>query len=199
MKQLLIVGEKILAAGHFFDDESELRVYTDPELTVCDGIYPHHVMEGYGIAEVELPDGFTCADYLWQGELVKKPANPDELAAQRKEKWEAIKVERDRRKGGGVLVAGKWFHSDDASRIQQLGLVIMGANIPSNLQWKTLDGSFVSMTQTLANQIFVSSAGSDQAIFAKAKWHKAVMEASTNPAAYDFSQGWPQTYEETLV
>lgn len=73
MKQLLIVGETILAVGYFFDDESELRVYTDPELTNCDGIYPHHVMEGYGIAEVELPDGFTCAGYLWQGGLVKKP------------------------------------------------------------------------------------------------------------------------------
>ncbi|HEY0845810.1 MAG TPA: DUF4376 domain-containing protein [Noviherbaspirillum sp.] len=110
--------------------------------------------------------------------------------------WDAIKSERDRRKAGGVLVTGKWFHSDDPSRIQQIGLVMMGANIPPGLQWKTMDGTFVTMTQALANQIFQAVAAQDQAIFAKAEQHKAAMEASANPAAYDFSSGWPPVYGE---
>lgn len=115
-------------------------------------------------------------------------------------KWGAIKAERDRRKSGGVKVkvgtTNKWFHSDDASRIQQMGLVMMGANIPADLQWKTMDGTFVGMTQTVAGNVFAAAAASDQAIFAVAEMHKAAMEASADPSTYDFSTGWPKIYGE---
>ena len=110
--------------------------------------------------------------------------------------WDAIKAERDRRKSGGVKVGAKWFHSDDGSRIQQIGLVMMGASIPANLQWKTMDGTFITMTQTLASQVFQAVAASDQAIFAAAETHRAAMEASADPASYDFSTGWPKVYGE---
>jgi hypothetical protein len=113
-------------------------------------------------------------------------------------KWESIKALRDSRKAGGVLVGDKWFHSDDGSRIQQIGLVMMAANIPVGLQWKTMDGTFVTMTQTLAGQIFSASAAHDQATFAKAEEHRTAMEASSDPAAYDFSTGWPAVYGDTL-
>lgn len=110
--------------------------------------------------------------------------------------WEAIKADRDRRKAGGVKVGAKWFHSDDGSRIQQIGLVMMGANLPAGLQWKTMDGSFITVTQALASQIFQAVAASDQAIFAAAEMHRAAMEASTDPASYDYSAGWPKIYGE---
>lgn len=110
--------------------------------------------------------------------------------------WERIKAERDRRNRGGYKVGTKWFHSDTNSRIQQLGLVMMGTNIPASLQWKTMDGSFVAMTPTLAQQVFAAAAASDQAIFAAAEAHKAAMEASADPASYDFSTGWPLTFGE---
>lgn len=110
-------------------------------------------------------------------------------------KWSAIKAERDRRsEQGGYKVGTKWFHSDQKSRSQQLGLVLLGASIPAGLQWKTMDGSFVTMTQTLAQQILAAGAASDQAIFAAAETHKAAMEASADPSAYDFSGGWPATF-----
>lgn len=109
--------------------------------------------------------------------------------------WESIKVERDRRtQAGGYKVGGKWFHSDQFSRGQQLGLVLLGANIPAGLQWKTMDGSFVAMTQTLAQQILAAAAASDQAIFTVAEAHKVAMEISVNPSVYDFSTGWPATF-----
>lgn len=111
-------------------------------------------------------------------------------------KWDAIKGERDRRKSGGVKVGAKWFHSDDGSRIQQMGLVMMGASIPANLQWKTMDGSFITMTQALALQVFQAVAASDQAIFTVAEQHKATMEASADPGSYDYSGGWPKIYGE---
>ncbi len=120
-----------------------------------------------------------------------------DLQTKRNSKWEAIKTERDKRtQQGGYKVGAKWYHSDTFSRSQQLGLVIMGANIPSGMQWKTLDGSFVVMTPTLAAQIFNAAAAQDQAIFSKAEEHRVAMEASADPAAYDFSGGWPAAYVE---
>ena len=114
--------------------------------------------------------------------------------------WEAIEGERDRRKAGGVKVkvggVNKWFHSDDASRIQQMGLVMMGASIPADLQWKTMDGSFVAMTQALATSVFGAAAASDQVIFGAAEGHRVAMEASADPASYDYSTGWPAVFGE---
>lgn len=110
--------------------------------------------------------------------------------------WDAIKAERDRRKAGGVKVGAKWFHSDDGSRIQHMGLVMKGASIPANLQWKTMDGSFITMTQALASQVFQAVAANDQTIFAAAETHRVAMEASADPASYDYSGGWPKIYGE---
>lgn len=109
--------------------------------------------------------------------------------------WEAIKQERDRRaQSGGYQVAGKWFHSDTFSRTQQMGLVMMGAGIPGGLQWKTMDGSFVTMTQTLAGQVFAAAAASDAALFARAEQIKSAMEAA--PVNFDLaSQAWPAVFE----
>lgn len=120
-------------------------------------------------------------------------------AAAKESKWDAIKAERDRRKAGGakVLVGGvdKWFHTDADSRIQQIGLVMMGVNVPQ-VPWKTMDGSFVTMTQAIAGDIFLAVAALDQSVFAKAEQHKAAMEASPDPAAYNHATDWPLTYGE---
>jgi len=115
-------------------------------------------------------------------------------------RWQLIKAERDRRKNGGVLVSGNWFHTDPDSRIQIMGLVILGANIPVGTNWKTMaknpDGSaiFVAMTRDLANSIFQAIADLDKVAFAKAEEHRAAMEASGTPATYDFSGGWPAIF-----
>lgn len=132
---------------------------------------------------------------LVPGELPPPPVpTAEEVKAQ---KWAQIKAERDRRKSGGVLAGGHWFHSDDASRIQQLGLVMMGANMPTGIQWKTLTAGsavFVEMTPTLAQQIFNATATYDQAVFSAAETHRLAMEASADPASYNFSTGWPATF-----
>ena len=108
--------------------------------------------------------------------------------------WERINAKRDALKSGGVMVAGKWFHSDPDSRIQQLGLVLMGTSVPA-VQWKTLDGSFTPMSQALAGGIFQAVAGLDMALFAAAEAHKAAMTAAADPLAYDLSGDWPTTYQ----
>lgn len=149
------------------------------------------------LADATLPPHWTGAVWSYVGgvwAVVDTARNGVIVAEQKAAKWEAIKAERDRRKGAGYKVGTLWFHSDADSRIQQIGLVIMAASVPAGLQWKTLDGSFVAMTPVLAGQIFNAAAANDQAIFAKAEQHKAAMEASADPAGYNFTTGWPAVY-----
>lgn len=109
--------------------------------------------------------------------------------------WQRIKTERDRRiQNGGYKVGTKWYHSDTFSRTQQMGLVMMGTSLPAGIQWKTMDGSFVTMTPTLAGQIFGVAASSDIAIFGAAEAHRAAMDASADPSTYDFTGGWPPVF-----
>jgi hypothetical protein len=108
----------------------------------------------------------------------------------------AIQAERDRRKSGGVRVGTNWFHSDDASRIQQLALVMFGANMPGGIMWKTMSSVFVPMTPTLAAQIFQASAVSDMTIFAIAEQKKAALAAAADPRTFDYLSGWPLSYGE---
>lgn len=129
-------------------------------------------------------------------DAVGLPILIDPPAATAEQIWPQIKAERDRRKALGVLADGNWYHSDADSRIQQLGLVLMGSTMPAGIQWKTMSGSFVEMTPALASQIFAATAALDQAIFAAAEGHRLAMEAAANPADYDFSGGWPAYYEE---
>ena len=111
--------------------------------------------------------------------------------------WNLIQAERDRRKlTGGYKVGNYWFHSDDTSRIQQLALVIMGANMPSGIMWKTMSGAFVPMTPTLAGQIFQAAAASDMTLFAVAEQKKVAMLAAPTPGEYPYMTGWPKIYGE---
>lgn len=119
------------------------------------------------------------------------------LYSLRKTIWKEIQARRDYRKGAGVKIGANWFHSDDTSRIQQLALTMMGANIPAGINWKTMQGTFVVMTPTLASQMFQTIAGSDQAIFSKAEFHRQTMIGLTEPELYDYTTGWAMIYEES--
>ena len=161
-------------------------------------------------AEVEIsdigvtPDDVKATDlprpdatYIWKkGKLVADALRRSELKAQLQAmQWEAIKAERDRRRlTGGYRVVDKWYHSDTASRSQQLTLVAVGC--PIGLRWKTMDGSFVTMTDDLARYILAAASANDQAIFAAAEQHKSAMLAAGDPESYDFSQGWPSQYSD---
>lgn len=109
--------------------------------------------------------------------------------------WERIQAERDRRtQTAGFHVGAYWFHSDTFSRSQQLGLVLNGAALPAGIQWKTMSGEVVLMTPALAQQILAAGTLSDVAVFTAAETHHAAMQASADPAAYDFIGGWPPAF-----
>ncbi len=127
--------------------------------------------------------------------------------------WENIKAERDNRKSGGfkVKIGGvdKWFHSDPDSRIQHLGLkdkardlIASGGSLAGKLtvlgqsvRWKTMDGSFVEITAQIAFDIVAAAGDLDAQLFTAAEQHRVAMEASANRAAYDYSTGWPSSYQ----
>lgn len=140
----------------------------------------------------------------WDGASFKNPA--DEQAADKM--WHAIKSKRDAIKAGGVKVGTKWYHTDSDSRIQHLGLLekaraarAAGGTDVTRLQalgqdikWKMMDGSFIYLTVKHAEDIFAAVTDLDAAAFAAAETHRVAMEASADPAAYDFSVGWPATF-----
>lgn len=122
--------------------------------------------------------------------------------------WTLIKSMCDAIKAGGVKVGTKWYHTDSDSRIQHLGLLekaraarAAGGTDATRLQalgqdikWKTMDGSFIYLTVKHAEDIFAAVTDLDAAAFAAAETHRVAMEASADPAAYDFSVGWPATF-----
>jgi len=133
---------------------------------------------------------------LWLGGTSFQKVDPESLADKRARIWDEIKKYRDSLvQNGGYKVGVHWFHSDTFSRTQQMSLVMMGANMPSGIQWKTMDNGYVLMTPTLAGQIFAAAAASDAAMFAKAVEHKNALDLSSDPDSYNWRMGWPQIYQ----
>lgn len=136
---------------------------------------------GNGAYRIDLADGTS------------RPATAEEIhAAAVLYVAEQIKAERDRRKGAGCPVGGRTIHSDDSSRIQQLGLLLLGGSIPSGLKWKMVGGARVEMTPALAQQVFAAQAARDAALFDAAELRIAEAAAAANPLEYDYSTGWPE-------
>ena len=181
-----------------FDSIPEDRVIVDPQTVGRDTI-----ALWFNMPSSALPDTIKGEITYFKHDTVnvlQSVTEPLKLAWRfietKEQEKEREKLERDRRKAGGVKVGAKWFHSDEGSRIQQMGLVMMGASIPANLQWKTMDGSFVQMTPALAQDIFAAATAHDVAVFAAAETHRVAMEASADPASYDYSGGWPAIFGE---
>lgn len=108
-----------------------------------------------------------------------------------------IHLERDfRRRAGGYKAAGKWFHSDIESKIEQLGLDKLGPMIPPGLAWKTMDGTMAPMTATLAAAVFAAGVTKSVALFEASEQHIAAVTASGDFAGHDYFSGWPTSYWE---
>lgn len=113
-------------------------------------------------------------------------------AAKAAEITEAIKARRDQLRTAGCPIGnGVVIHSDDTSRIQQIGLVMLGNNIPAGLKWKAMGGTYLDMTPTLAQQIFGAQAQRDTALFAHAEKLIADVKAAADPEKVDITVGWP--------
>lgn len=107
--------------------------------------------------------------------------------------WTGIKRARDEYMNGGVFVAGNWFHSDNNSRVKYMGLKST-VPFPENLQWKTMNGTYVTMTVALVQLVLNSISKNDAIVFEVAEKHKMDMQEASDPSAYDYSSEWPSTF-----
>lgn len=156
--------------------------YTSPDNTVV------AVIDEDGVSRMSM-----LASEVPEGEPILPYASPAKTAAQI---WEDIKVIRDQKtQGGGYKVGNDWYHSDTFSRTQQIGLTIMGTNMPPGIMWKTMAGAFVAMTPTLAQQIFAAAGAQDAALFGYAEQLKAQVDAAADPNSVDINAGWPATFQ----
>lgn len=152
---------------------------------------------------------WTGSEWIYSNEL---------KAAAQEQIWEEIKNFRDSHKYKGIKITVNnehhWIHSDQSSRIQHLGL--LGAAIlhvfraffnvtdlplfPADLLWKTMSVNnlgnpiFITLTWTIALQIFAADAALEASCFAKAEVHRALMLMHDDPLNYDYTTGWPEVF-----
>ena len=127
-----------------------------------------------------------------------------------------LEVDRERsqrwRAGFPVLIGGvtKWFHSDEFSLTQHLGLkdkardVLAAGGAMSDsitiagqpVYWLTMDGSQVAITAQVAFDL-VTNAGLQQAlVFAASQAHKAAINTAGDLSDYDVLANWPAVFSE---
>lgn len=198
MKLTIIVPDGTVGIDGEFRRVSLAGINPHVRVVQWDGVNGHvEFNNGSPNLGIDSIDMFSVFVDRWNA-LTPPPPQPPTLAEIKAHAWDSIKALRDKYiQSGGYQVAGKWFHSDTFSRTQQIGLVMLGAGIPAGLQWKTMDGSFVLMTQTLAQQVFAAAAIQDTAIFSNAEFHRAAINAMTNGeaiASYDITTGWPAVF-----
>lgn len=141
---------------------------------------------------------------IYQGDCLPgdRAATTDEISAAFKLKiWDAIKAERDRRQlDGGVKVGQHWFLSTERATSEYNTIVNATRAIPDTTiiraGWRTMDGAEIDMTPSLAIQILTAGIAQRCAIDDAAQSHKAALQASSDPLAYDLSTGWPAIYGE---
>lgn len=161
------------------------------------GVYPVTLVEAPQINQMtqSVSEGqpvYTAGQ--WRQTWVVRDATAQEIDDRVRSVVSQIKSERDRRtQQGGYPVDGKWYHSDTISRTQQIGLVMMGSNLPAGIQWKTMDGSFVAMTPALAQQIFAAATVQDTTTFSVAQ--QAISQVQANPGTFNIAAiPWPAIY-----
>ena len=157
----------------------------------------------------ELPEGLTIepppsALHTWDAAkktwVLDKAAAQARKTAQQDEMWERIKAKRydNLRHGVYIKSVGKWFQTDDATRLQYLALALenVTGGFKKPINWKTMDNSFLMLTSELLREIMQTMHDDEEADFINAEKHKAAMLKAEHPLEYDYSDGWTANFDE---
>ena len=149
-----------------------------------------------------LADPAPCPSSTWDGEQWHlDPECAARLKAeQQDEMWERIKAKRYDNLRHGVFVksVGKWFQTDDATRLQYLTLrTLPDEAFPLKEPWKTMDNTFLpkeKCTKALFDEIVMQMVNDETADFHNAERHRLTMLKADKPLEYDYSKGWTANY-----
>lgn len=95
---------------------------------------------------------------------------------------------------GGAKVGEFWFHSDTHSKLQQISLMLAGNSLPQGLMWKTLSGTKVLMTPSLAISIYQAQMVQESMLFNYAESLIEQVKSMEFPETLDIVNGWPEVY-----
>lgn len=149
-----------------------------------------------------LADPAPCPSSTWDGTQWQiDPECAARLKAeQQDEMWERIKAKRydNLRHGVYAKSVGKWFQTDDATRLQYLALALesVTGGFKKPINWKTMDNSFLMLTPELLREIMQTMHDDEEADFINAERHKAAMLKAEHPLEYDYSDGWTANFDE---
>ncbi len=149
-----------------------------------------------------LADPAPCPSSTWDGEQwhIDPECAARLKAEQQEEMWERIKAKRydNLRHGVYAKSVGKWFQTDDATRLQYLALALesVTGGFKKPINWKTMDNSFLMLTPELLREIMQTMHDDEEADFINAEKHKAAMLKAENPLKYDYSDGWTANFDE---
>ena len=151
-----------------------------------------------------LADPAPCSSSTWDGEQwhIDPECAARLKAAQQEEVWERIKAKRYDNLRHGVFVksVGKWFQTDDATRLQYLTLrTLPNEAFPLKEPWRTMDNTDLppeKCTKALFEEIVMQMVADEMADFRNAKRHRAAMLQAENPLEYDYSDGWTANFDE---
>ena len=149
-----------------------------------------------------LADPAPCPSSTWDGEQwhIDPECAARIKAEQQDEMWERIKDKRydNLRHGVYAKSVGKWFQTDDATRLQYLALALesVTGGFKKPINWKTMDNSFLMLTPELLREIMRTMHDDEEADFINAEKHKAAMLQAENPLKYDYSDGWTANFDE---
>ena len=149
-----------------------------------------------------LAEPAPCPSSTWDGEKwhIDPECAAKLKAEQQAEVWERIKQKRydNLRQGVYVKSVGKWFQTDDATRLQYLTLRTLDAEaFPLKEPWKTMDNTYIppeKCTKDLFNEIVIQMVADETADFHNAERHRLAMLQAEKPLEYDFSKGWTANF-----
>lgn len=134
---------------------------------------------------------------IWDGEQNQWVVCPELAAYKYVENqelmWERIKQLRQEKITQGVYIPSidKHFHTDETSVALYTNIgnsIALGVFKPLN--WKTMEGDFVKLTETLFKEVHVAIINNTESIYAKAEWHKYMMMQADEPLEYDYKDKW---------